>query len=286
MIGAYVLGAGFGFAVHRDGRLEVIWPAVVRAQIMLAAVLLSIVAAWRLTAADVLWPALLAVVFGIVLAASYATTAAPGRAGRAALRAWTAFPNTSYFGIPVAGAVAGPAGVAAAVLVDRFGLPVWSMTLWMLRRDAPVPQHARTSWVDQSPLIAFGVGLLLKLVGEAPSWTVAVSLIAAPVLAASGAAIFVGSVLHPSQRLDPAPGVRPWLRLVAVRVVLAVPLAVFAPSPAVAVVAVLSALSIPAFGPSQMSTVYGYADPAVAASARYGWFLGAVGLVTALVLIN
>ncbi|MBK7621501.1 MAG: hypothetical protein IPJ14_02250 [Kineosporiaceae bacterium] len=282
VIGAYLVGAVAGWAAHRQARLASVWPMLVRAQIMLASVLLSVAAAWRLsTAAEMVWPGLLVAAFAVVLAASYVLTPAPQRAGLSALRAWTAFANTSYFGIPVAGALAGPAGVGAAVLVDRLGLPVWSLTLWMLRRDAPIPQHVRTSWVDQSPLIAFVVGLLLKFTGQAPSWTVLVSAISAPVLAASGAALFVGSVLHPTQRLDPRPGVMPWLRLIVVRVVLVAPLVVWAPTRALGVVAVLMALSIPAFGPSQMSTVYGYADATVAASARYGWVLGGVGLVAA-----
>ncbi len=279
MIGAYLVGAVTGLAAQRHPRAARVWPVLVRAQILLASALLSVAAAWRLSAsADALWPALLVVVFAVVLAASFALTPPPLRAGLSGLRAWTAFANTSYFGIPVAGALAGPAGVGAAVLVDRLGLPVWSLTLWMLRRDAPIAQHRRTSWVDQSPLIAFLIGLALKLTGRAPEWTVTISVIAAPVLAASGAAIFVGSVLHPSQRLDPRPGVGIWLRLVAVRVGLGTPLVLWAPSPALAVVAVLSVLSIPAFGPPQMSTVYGYADPTVSAASRYGWMFGMVGL--------
>ncbi|MFN8079016.1 MAG: hypothetical protein U0Q19_05575 [Kineosporiaceae bacterium] len=282
VIGAYLVGAVTGWFAQRQERLATVWPVLVRAQIMLASVLLSVVAAWRLsTVAEMVWPGLMVAAFAVLLASSYASTPAPQRAGVSALRAWTAFPNTSYFGIPVAGALAGPAGVGAAVLVDRLGLPVWSMTLWMLRRDAPIPQRARTSWVDQSPLIAFVIGLLLKLTGSAPPWTVAVSAISAPVLAASGAALFVGSVLHPTQRLDPQPGVVPWLRLIVIRLVLVAPLVMWAPTRPLGVVAVLMALSIPAFGPPQMSTVYGYADATVAASSRYGWALGAAGLVAA-----
>jgi hypothetical protein len=123
--------------------------------------------------------------------------------------------------------------------------------------------------------------VLLKLTGPAPAATLTLSAICTPVLAGTGAAVFVGSVLHRSQRIDPRPGVATWLRLVALRVVLLGPLVVLAPSAAVGVVAALTALSVPTFGPAQMSTVYGYADAAVVAAARYGWVTGAAGLMAA-----
>ena len=31
-------------------------------------------------------------------------------------------------------------------------------------------------------------------------------------------------------------------------------------------------------GPPQFSTVYGYAEPVVAAATRYGWWIGALGV--------
>jgi hypothetical protein len=135
--------------------------------------------------------------------------------------------------------------------------------------------------VDQSPLLALVLGLALHLVGPAPDWTATVSLAMAPVMAATGAAVFVGSVLHPTQRIPARPGLGPWLRLVALRVALLAPVVLLAPNDGVRLVAVLCALSIPAFGPAQFSTVYGYAEPVVAASARYGWWIGALGVVAA-----
>ena len=58
-------------------------------------------------------------------------------------------------------------------------------------------------------------------------------------------------------------------------------IAVFAPTPAIRVVAILGGLSIPVFGAPQMAAVYGYSDPTVAAGTRYGWFFGAAGLALA-----
>jgi hypothetical protein len=282
---AYAVGALLGLLANSWAPLTRIWPVLVRAQILLAAAALSVVAAWRLGGiGDVLWPLAMASVFGVMLAVSVAITPKPRRGGVGALRAWTGYANTGYWAIPIAGAVAGPAGVLAAVLVDKASLPVWTATTWLMRRDAPIPQRIRSSWIDQSPIIAFGVGLLLKATGEAPPWTLDVSLVFAPVLAATGAALFVGSVLHPTQRMDPRPGLRHWIPMVALRVLLFVPIVLLAPEGATDVVAVLCALSIPSFGPPQMSTVYGYREPSVSASARYGWVLGAFGLVAAYLL--
>jgi hypothetical protein len=69
------------------------------------------------------------------------------------------------------------------------------------------------------------------------------------------------------------------------RVVLFAPIIAFVPTEALRVVAVLCALSIPAFAVPQMALVYGYSDPVVAAGSRYGWFVGAVGLAAALSLV-
>ena len=72
--------------------------------------------------------------------------------------------------------------------------------------------------------------------------------------------------------------------LVLLRTALLVPIVVFAPNSAVRLVAVLVGLSIPAFGPSQFSTVYGYSEPVVAAATRYGWWIGAAGVVAGFAL--
>ena len=86
----------------------------------------------------------------------------------------------------------------------------------MLRSRSGAP----TSWVDQSPLLASLVGLLLHFVGPAPSWTADVLLLAGPLLAFSGAALFTGSVIHPHNLavLRPMHAVRRWTWLTVVRV--------------------------------------------------------------------
>lgn len=287
VFGAYALGAFVGLLATRHTRLALRWPGFVRAQLVVVSVLLSITSVWRIdSVADIAWPLLIVVgIAGILLVAGL-TTKGKQRAGRAALHAWAATPNTGFFLIPVTAALGGPNAASAAVLVDRLATPLWSLFVWMLRRDAPRPQRPRTSAIDQAPLIAVGVGVLLHLAGPAPQWTAVVTLVAAPMMAVTGAAVFIGSALHPSQRLDPRPGAGTWLTLLATRIALIVPLAVLAPSRSLAVLAILAAFSIPAFGPAQMSTVYGYSDSVVAASNTYGWLVGGLGICIALIIGN
>jgi hypothetical protein len=282
IVAAYAGGIVLGLWAARHSSVAAVWPRIVRAQLLVAAVVLSVAAAWRLTGVqDVVWPLLVVAVFAIVLCVSLLLTRGERRLGRGTLRAWTATANTGYFVIPLTAAFGGPAALLAAVLIDRFGAPLWAVYVHLLRRDAPIPQARRTSWVDQSPAIALVVGLALHAVGPAPDWTATVSLVVAPVLAATGAAVFVGSVLHPTQRIPARPGLGLWLRLVLLRISLLVPIVVLAPNEGIRLAAILCALSIPAFGPPQFSTVYGYAEPVVAAATRYGWWLGAAGVVTA-----
>ncbi len=278
VLAAYAFGAMLGWAASRRPSLERTWPRYVRAQLLVASVVLSVSAAWRLTGVqDVVWPLAVVAVCGVLLALALLFSRGERRAGRAVLWAWTGTPNTGFFVVPFAAAFGGPAALLVGVLADRLGAPLWALYVALLRRDAPIKQRLSSSWVDQSPVLALVVALALHLVGPAPDWTAAVSLAMAPVLAATGAAVFVGSVLHPTQRIDPRPGLARWAAFVAVRVALLVPAILLAPD-GVRLALILCALSIPAFGPAQFSTVYGYSEPVVAASARYGWWIGAVGI--------
>lgn len=279
VLAAYAFGALLGWSASRRPSLERTWPRYVRAQLLVASVVLSVSAAWRLTGVqDVVWPLAVVAVCGVLLVLALLLSRGERRAGRAVLWAWTGTPNTGFFVVPFAAAFGGPTALLVGVLADRLGAPLWALYVGLLRRDAPIPQRRRSSWVDQSPVLALIVGLALHLVGPAPDWTAAVSLAMAPVLAATGAAVFVGSVLHPTQRIDPRPGVGRWAAFVAVRIALLAPAIMLAPD-GVRLALILCALSIPAFGPAQFSTVYGYSEPVVAASARYGWWIGGVGIL-------
>lgn len=281
----YALGVGLGVVASRITAFGRVWPRIVRTQLLLVEVVLSITAVWSITSVDtLLWPVLLAAALGGVYLVSVLTTRGPQARSRAALQAWAAGPNTGFFLIPVATMFAGAPGAVAAVLLHRMIIPLFGWWTHEMRREAPIRQRRRTSFIDQSPILALGIGLALRLTGPAPDWVITITLIAAPVLAISGAAVFTGSVLHPSQRIDARPGIRTWLMLVGVRVVLMAPLIALAPTMPLRIVSVLAALSIPTFVVSQLSTVYGYSNPVVAAGARYGWLVGAVGLLTAWLL--
>jgi hypothetical protein len=264
---AYGVGALLGYAVARGGRLVPVWRVFIRANLLLTSIVLSVLAGWRVSGfADLLWPVLVtAVMFVLVGVAYLLTPSSPERPGRAVLRGWSAIPNPGFWLIPVATAIAGAPGAVIAVLIDRVALASFAIWVWVLRKHAPIKQQVRTSWIDQSPLIALVVGLLLGVISDAPEWTASVLQWLAPVVAAIGAAVFVGSVLHPSQRIEWRPGVRVWALLSLARIAMMVPLAFLAPTEPIAVALVLGAFSIPAFFPSSLSVLYGYTDSVVAA---------------------
>ncbi|MFZ8909443.1 MAG: hypothetical protein ACO20A_02155 [Candidatus Nanopelagicales bacterium] len=283
---AYALGAAIGVASSRSARLASVWRVIIRYQIVIVSVGVSILAAWRLEGfADLGWPLLAAGITAVIMACAWWTTPrSPDRTGRAVLRGWSANANGGFWVIPVATAIAGAPGAVFAVIVDRLYIIIFGFFTWILRRNAPQPQRLRTSWVDQAPVIALGIGLVLNVTRETPDWTATALAWAAPLLALSGAAVFVGSVLHPSQRIAWRPGVRTWGFLSAVRILLFVPAALLAPTPEIAIAFVLFGFTIPAFFPPQLSILYGYRDAVVAATARWGWVWAAPGVALAVIL--
>ena len=143
--------------------------------------------------------------------------------------------------------------------------------------------------MDQSPILASVVGLLLHVVGPAPAWTADVLLLAGPLLAFSGAALFMGSVIHPHNLSVPRSehAVRRWSWLTAVRIAYYALVALFAllaSSTPLAVVAVLSGLERPSFQPIQLAVLYGYRSEVVVAAVRWGWLLAPFGLGLAAVV--
>jgi hypothetical protein len=283
---AYALGAAIGVASSRSASLASVWRVIIRYQIVLVSVGVSILAAWRLEGfADLGWPLLAAGIPAVIMACAWWTTPrGADRTGRAVLRGWSANANGGFWVIPVATAIAGAPGAVFAVIVDRLYIIIFGFFTWILRRNAPQPQRMRTSWVDQAPVIALGIGLVLNVTRETPDWTATALAWAAPLLALSGAAVFVGSVLHPSQRIAWRPGVRTWGFLSAVRILLFVPAALLAPTPEIAIAFVLFGFTIPAFFPPQLSILYGYRDAVVAATARWGWVWAAPGVALAVIL--
>jgi hypothetical protein len=150
----------------------------------------------------------------------------------------------------------------------------------LMRRDAPIRQRRSTTWVDQSPVLALAVGLLLHLGGRAPASSRDVLTLAGPLLAFSGAALFAGSVVHPHNLSFTTRDHerRRWAWLTALRVGYFMVIVVCTSSPALAIVAAVSALSAPSFSPIQQAVLYGYRSGVVNVAVRWGWPLAPLGI--------
>jgi hypothetical protein len=283
----FAAGSLIGWATAKGGaRVQRVWPVVLRAQILLTSATLSLVAAWRLTAAgQLVGPLLLSGGMWVLFVASV-TTRGERSAGEGALEGWAAAPNSGFWVVPTATAFAGSAGAMVAVLAN-VATTAWSTAcIYLMRRDAPLRQRRATSWVDQSPIVASVVGLLLHLAGSAPASTADVLTLAGPTLAFSGAALFAGSIIHPHNLATPrTPHAHRrvgWL--LGVRVAYFTALALLATSTPLAVVAALSGLGAPAFQPIQLAVLYGYRSSVVNSAVRWGWVLTPCGLGLAALL--
>jgi hypothetical protein len=283
-LACFVAGGLVGWGAARGGStVQRVWPVVLRVQILITSATLSFAAAWRLTSAgELVGPLALTTGMWLLLGAALATR---GRrsTGDGALEAWAVSPNSGFWVVPAAAAFAGAAGTAIAVLANVLTSLWGGVCVHLMRRDAPRRQRRSTTWVDQSPILASVVGLLLHAIGPAPGWTADVLTLAGPLLAFSGAALFTGSIIHPHNVGVPRTehAVRRWAWLTVVRVLyfVAVTLAAVAwGSTALAVVAVLSALSAPSFQPIQLAVLYGYRSEVVVAAVRWGWLLAPLGL--------
>ncbi|HEV3281006.1 MAG TPA: hypothetical protein VG032_05300 [Acidimicrobiales bacterium] len=285
--GAYLFGALMGLAVHRGGaRLRRGWPVYLRLQLVATAALLGLFSAWRLTAPrQIVAPIVIAGVGLILLLASDLVRGGHSR-GLAELEGWASFPNGTFWVLPVAGGLLGPSASALAALTNAVYAAPNAVCIHLMRRDAPHPQRRSTTWLDQSMVLAVAIGLLLHLDGPAPAASHWVLVLAGPLLAFIGAALYTGSVLHPhnaSVGRSPADYGR-WMLLTAVRVGYLLAIAIVTSSTEVAVIAVLSALGPPAFNPPQQAVLYGYRSGVVMVAVRWGWLLVPLGLLTAILI--
>jgi hypothetical protein len=280
----FLVGGLLGWGAAQGGpTVQRLWPAVLRVQILATSATLSLVATWRLSSAgELVGPLALAAGMWVMLGASLVSR---GRrsVGEGALEGWAVAPNSGFWVVPAATAFAGSTGTLIAVLANVITTAWGGVCVHLMRRDAPLRQRQATSWVDQSPVLASVVGLLLHAVGPAPGWTEDVLTLAGPLLAFSGAALFVGSAIHPHNISVPRPqhAIRRWAWLTVLRVAYYVAVTVVAAatgSTALAVVAVLSALSAPSFQPVQFAVLYHYKSEVVVAAVRWGWLLAPFGL--------
>ena len=72
-------------------------------------------------------------------------------------------PNSGFWVVPAATAFAGAAGTMIAVLANVITTAWGAVCVHLMRRDAPIRQRRATSWVDQSPILASLVGLVLHV---------------------------------------------------------------------------------------------------------------------------
>jgi hypothetical protein len=283
-LACFLVGGLLGWGAAQGGpTVQRVWPVVLRVQILLTSATLSFAAAWRLTSArELVGPLALAAGMWLLLGVTLLNRGRRSR-GASALEAWAVSPNSSFWVVPAAAAFAGAAGTMIAVLANVITTVWGGVCVHLMRRDAPLRQRRATSWVDQSPVLASVVGLALHAAGPAPGWTAQVLTLAGPLLAFSGAALFVGSIIHPHNVSVPRTehALRRWAWLTAIRVAyyLAVTLAALAwGATTLAVVAVLTALSAPSFQPIQQAVLYRYRSEVVVAAVRWGWLLAPLGL--------
>jgi predicted permease len=286
----FLVGGLLGWgAAHGGVQVRRIWPVVLRVQILVTSATLSFAAAWRLTSVrELIGPLALAAGLWLMLGASQLTRG-PRSAGDGALEAWAVSPNSGFWVVPAAATFSGSTGAMIAVLANVITSAWGAACVHLMRRDAPIRQRRSTTWVDQSPILASLLGLLLHLVGSAPGWTANVLTLAGPLLAFSGAALFTGSVIHPHNLAVPHTehALRRWTWLTALRVayyLVVAAVAGIASSTPLAVVAVLSGLSAPSFQPIQLAVLYGYRSEVVVAAVRWGWLLAPLGLGIAAVV--
>jgi hypothetical protein len=282
--GAYLLGGVIGLGVDKGGpRLRHDWPIYLRVQLLATSAMLGLFSAWRLTAPHQIVAPVVMAGLGFALLGAAWVTRGPSTGGQAALESWAASPNGVFWVLPIAGALVGPSASVTAALYNAASAAPNAVNIHLMRRDAPTVQRRATNWVDQSPLLAVGLGLLLHLEGPAPAASHWVLVVAGPLLAFVGSALFIGSVLHPHNLAagrSPA-GIWRWAYLSVVRLGYLVPVAVITRSRGVAVIAVLSALGAPAFSPAQQAVLYGYRSGVVNAAVRWGWLLLPIGLAVA-----
>jgi len=260
-----------------------LWPSVLRLQIFVTAVVLTGVATWRISEIGQLnGPLVLSI--GLLIPFTIAwLTKGDRSSGEIALESWAVSANSAYWVVPVAGAIAGPAGTMIAALVN---VPSTAVNMWwiaLMRRDAPRAQRRSTGWIDYSPLIASALGYLLRFVHSAPSSTSEVLKWAGPLLAFSGAALVTGSIIHPHNVsiTRSRASLNRWACLSSFRIAYCLAIASLTSSTPLKIVAVLTALSAPSFSPIQQGVIYGYRSSVVRSAVRWGWLTAPVGIAVA-----
>jgi len=278
---AYAFGALLGLGVTRAGpRVQRDWPIYLRVQTAVTVLGVGTFAIWTLSAPHQVVAPILIGATGLLLLGAAIWTRGPRSAGEASLEAWAAAPNGAFWVLPMAGVLVGTSAITVAALANIVYTAPGAISIHLMRRDAPVPQRHRTSWVDQSATLSLVIGLVAHAFGPAPSWSHVVLNVSGPLFAFTGAAVFVGSAMHPHNTTVERGrhGTARWLWLSCVRAACLLPIALVSSQRAVMVVAALAALGAPAFAPVQLSVLYGYRSAMVNSAVRWGWLMLPLGL--------
>ena len=287
VLGSFIVGILTGLAaVHTRAGRALPWKKLIRVQVLFVASTLSFVTAWRLGSVhDLVQPLLLELSLCLLLAWSILTRKTS--VGQAVLQSWSVWANSGYWVVPVASAVLGPAAVALVSIADRLGSVRVAICVHLLRRDAPQVQKANTVLVDQAPVLALILGVMLRLfAGPAPTWTNIPLIYAGPILATSGVVLYmVGNTAdrlrdEPPVRVDKSAWTR-WGLLIGVRALLLCLAALIVHDNVFCAMCALWAFSAPTFSPVQLTLLYGYRDAVVVLASRACWALAPVGLVLA-----
>jgi len=105
---------------------------------------------------------------GWVLLAAAVLARRKASLGEAALEAWAGRTQRCLLGAPGRRDLGRISGHHDCRLANALFAAPEAVCIHLMRRDAPVRQRHRTSWVDQSALLALAVGLLLHFAGPAP----------------------------------------------------------------------------------------------------------------------
>ena len=127
--------------------------------------------------------------------------AAGGAPGLSQLEGWAAFPNSTFWVLPIGGALVGPSASLIAALTNAVYAAPNAVCIHLMRRDAPFPPAPLDQLARPVDAGGGGVGLLLHLSGPAPAASHWVLVVAGPLLAFVGAAPLHRLGLPPPQRL-------------------------------------------------------------------------------------
>ncbi len=172
MIAIAVAAVGLLAGLWLRPRVGERYSSLFRAQIVTIVVPLSVIGGWSLRPTIETGAALLLVLTGEMLGVGLARVSARhGHHPR--FFAAAAGINSSYWALPAALALFGPAAATFTVLFDSLLAPVRnSLYVWMLRSSSPTEQYSRTALVDYSRTLAAAAGLtLLALLGNPGGWS-------------------------------------------------------------------------------------------------------------------